>query len=296
MLLPVRRLVCACAAVAIALVVCPARADDAESVKKRLAEAKKVYTDAVETFRKAVTDHLAKREEDARKAGNRKLVDQAKAERTAFEVGDEVPANCPPALLTQMKTARADLDAAFAAAVKGYLLLKDDTAAEATEKEQQQFQVASALLFGKRVYLVALKHNALKDEKNWFTDNGALAGPGGAKIKRDGLPVPHSVHTYPPNKGTAEVSYLLAGKWTALSTSVGVPKIEDNAEPPVSPLTFEVVGDGKSLWKSEPVTKLDTFQACRLNVTKVKTLTLRVHCPQENHWARAVWFEPILAE
>lgn len=89
----------------------------------------------------------------------------------------------------------------------------------------------------------------------------------------------------------------MAGKWTAFRVTVGVPKIEANAQPPATPLTFEVVGDGgKSLWKSEPVTELDTFQTCELNVTKVKVLTLIVHCPGPNNWAQSVWFEPVLME
>jgi hypothetical protein len=286
--------VCAFATLALTTL-CPARADDVGTVKEKLFQAKKEYDAEVQKFRKSVGDALDKREADARKAGNKKLVEQIKDDRDRFEKSGELPTDGSKAALTQITAARAKLDKAYTAAVKDLVKIKEDAAAEATEKEQQKFQLEAALLFGKRTYLVALKHNDLKDEKNWFTDNGTQTGTG-IKIKRDGQPVPHSVHMYPPGKGAAEIHYLLAGKWTALRTSVGVPKIEDNAEPPASQLAFEVVGDGKSLWKSEPVTKLDTFQTCELNVTKIKILTLLVHCPGENHWARAFWFEPILAE
>jgi hypothetical protein len=296
MLLHPHRIVCALALLAFVLGVHPARGDDAESVKKRLAEAKKVYTDKAEKFRKAVTEHLDKREADARKAGNKKLLDQTKAERTALEDRGELPPGCPPALLTQMRTARADLNAAFAAAVKGYLLLKDDTAAEATEQEQQQFALNAALLFGKKTYLVALQHYDVKAFRDWFTNDGTQADKKDVKYKLNGELVPHSINMVPPTKGTAQVKYPLGGKWTAFRATVGVPKIEDAAENPASALTFEVLGDGKSLWKSEPVTKLDEFQTCAVSVEKVKVLTLLIHAAGRYYWARSVWFEPVLIE
>jgi len=57
-----------------------------------------------------------------------------------------------------------------------------------------------------------------------------------------------------------------------------------------------VLGDDKSLWKSEPVTKLDTFQACDVRVERVKVLTLVVHAADSSTHARAVWLEPVLVE
>ena len=295
MLRSLTRFWCALAAAALVLGLCAARPDDADAVKERLFQAKNAYDGEAQKFRAAVSDVFDKREEAARKDGNKKLVDQIKVERAAFEKTGELPAILPATLQDQMKTARANLDVTYVAVVKDFVRLKEDVAAETTEKAQQKFGLDGAFQFGKRAYLVTLKHNNLKDAKNWFTDNGTQTGTG-TKIKRDGLPVPHSIHMYPPSKGAAEVHYQLGGRWTAFRAAVGVPKIEDNAEPPASPLTFEVLGDGKSLWKSEPVTKLDTLQTCELNVSRLKVLTLLVHCPQDNHWARAVWFEPILAE
>jgi hypothetical protein len=92
------------------------------------------------------------------------------------------------------------------------------------------------------------------------------------------------------------MSYTLGGKWTVLRATVGVPTIEEKTGNPATGLIFEVLGDGKSLWKSEPVTVIDTFQTCAVKVEKVKTLTLKVHCPGANFWARSVWFEPVLIE
>jgi hypothetical protein len=289
------RFLCTIAVVALVVGLHPARADDAEAVKETLFQAKKAYDGETQKFRKAVAELLDKREGAARQAGNKKLVDQIKFEQKAFENEGELPTGVPIALLVQMRTARTTLDKVYAASVKAYVRLKDDAAAEAIEKEQKRFQVSSLVLCGKRTYLATLKHNELKDEKDWFTDNGKQYGTG-LPFKRDGRFAPHSIQTHPASRAAAEVHYQLGGKWSAFRTSVGVPKIEDDAEPPSSALTFEILGDGKSLWKSEPVTKLDTLQACELSVAKVKVLTLRVHCPGENRYARAVWFEPVVVE
>ena len=106
----------------------------------------------------------------------------------------------------------------------------------------------------------------------------------------------HSIYMVPPAKNAAQVSYPLAGRWTGFRTTVGIPAIDDRTDPPGSALTFEVFADGKSVWKSEPVTKREEFQNCEISVEKVKVLTLRVSCPEANAHAHAVWFEPILVE
>lgn len=271
-------------------------ADDADAVKERLFKAKKGYDAETQKFRKAVGDFLDKREDDARKAGNKKVVDQAKAERVAFEKAGDMPAALPPAVVKPMTAARAALDKAYTAAVKDYVKLKEDAAAEATEKEQQRFALDATLQFGKRTYLVTLPPSDIKTWKELFTTDGTQADKKEVKYTLNGELVPHSINIIPPPKGTAQVKYTPGGKATAFRVTVGVPKIEDAAKPPASALTFEVLGDGKSLWKSEPVTKLDDVQTCTVRVEKVKVLTLHVHCADRHEWARAVWFEPLLAE
>lgn len=290
-----RRFVFFCIVLVLAIGLCPARADDVAAVGEKLNQAKKEYDGELRKFRKGVTDLLDKREEAARNTGDRKLVDQIKAERKAFEQSSEIPPRFPATPLDEIRLARTKLDKAYTATVKDYLRLKDDKAAAATEEEQSKFQFSAALAFGRRMHLVTLKHYPLKDERNWFTNNGTQAGTG-TKLKQNGELVPHSIFMHPPNKGAVQVHYPLAGRWTALRVTVGVPKIEVKAEPPASPLTFEVRGDGNSLWKSEPVTKLDTYQPCELNVAKVKILTLIVYCANANEWARSTWFEPIIME
>jgi hypothetical protein len=291
-----RRNVSALAFLLLTIGLTPARADDAEMVKDKLFQAKKEYDAEVQKFKKAITESLDKREDDARNAGNKKAVDQAKSERNAFEKIGELPANVPASIKQQITTARINLDKAYTAAIKEYVRLKLDDAAGATEKEQQEFQLASALLFSRRIYLVTLKHFDLKvDYPTSFSNNGTDP-PSGFKLKKDGEEIPHSIFLSPPPNGSSEVSYPLAGKKVAFRTTVGVTRIGDDAGQPGTALTFEVLGDGKSLWKSKPVTKLDMYETCELKIEKVKKLTLRVSCPGPNTFARAMWYEPILAE
>ena len=271
----------------------PARADDAEPIKEKLFQAKKAYDADVQKFRKAITDTLDKREDDARKAGNKKVVDQVKVERAAFEKSGELPTGIPTAIRDAGIAARAKLDKTYVTAVKDCLRMKLDEAADAIDKEHQEFRLAAAFLFGRRTYLSSLRHFDVKASADFFKNNGTSHE--GNKLKLDGDLVPHTILLHPPSMGSAHVSYPLGGKWTTFRSSVGVPKVEGNPEFP-SPLTFEVMADGKSIWKSKPVTKTDAFQPFAINVEKVKTLTLSTHCPESNRYAWAIWVEPILGE
>ena len=122
-----------------------------------------------------------------------------------------------------------NLDKAYTAAVKEYLILKLDVAAGVIEKEQREFHFSSALLFGKRSYLVTLTHFDLKIvNPTGFSTNGTDA-LSGQKLKQDGEEIPHSIFFAPPPNDFSEVSYPLGGKWSVFRVTVGVPKIEDNA-------------------------------------------------------------------
>jgi hypothetical protein len=137
-------------ALALTASVCAAHAaDPADAVKEKLFRAKKAYDDEVEKFRKAVGESLDKREDTARKAGNKKSLDSVKADRERFDKTGEPPTATPKVLITQIGTARANLDKAYTVEVRDLVKLKDDVAASAVEKEQKQFQIDSAAMVGK---------------------------------------------------------------------------------------------------------------------------------------------------
>ncbi len=104
---------------------------------------KEGYRAEVEKFRTAVAEWFDQREAAARKDGNKKLVDQIKAERAAFAMNGEVPPKAPPALKRIPKAARAKLEAAFETAVKEYTKARKDDQAAAVEKELSEFKKGS---------------------------------------------------------------------------------------------------------------------------------------------------------
>jgi hypothetical protein len=282
----------------LAIGACLARADDAEAVKEKLFQAKKEYDDSAQKFKKSVSDWLDKREEKARKDGDLKLLEQLKVERAAFDKTGELPSIVPQAVRDPIIAARIKLDKAYMTAEKEYVKLKMDEAYESTEKERQEFYFSSAMAFGKKVYVSSLKHFDVKGWKDSFDNTGTFLDGANkkSKIEVNGEPVPHSLFVHPTSKSYSQVRYPLGGKWKFFRASAGVPKIKDGQADPLSELKFEVIGDDKSLWKSELVTKKGEFQTCTVNVEKVKTLTLRVHCAAGDTNAWAFWIEPILVE
>jgi hypothetical protein len=271
---------------------CPARADDADTVKEKLFQAKKDYDAELQKFKNAIADLLDKREDAARKAGNKKMVDQAKAEREMFEKTGEFPSIVTSAIREPVISARAKLDKAYSAAIKECVRLKMDDAAGIFEKEQQEVIFSSAIQIGKKRFVSSLHPMNVKVWDNKFEKDAN-------DYELEGKKIPHSIFMHADakgeGKGEASVNYILLGKCLAFQASIGIPKHMDRQEQPFSAATFEVLGDGKSLWKSEPVEKIGTFQECKVNIDKVKTLTLRVSC-KDYHWVHAVWFGPIVIE
>jgi hypothetical protein len=297
-LLPGRPLLGA-SALFLAIGVCFARDDGAEAVKEKLFQAKKEYDAAEQKFKKSVSDWLDKREEKVRKDSDIKMLEQVKVERSAFDARQELPSMLPQAVRDPIIAARIKLDKAYVTAEKEFVKLKMDDAYEATEKERQQFYLNSAMAYGKKAYVSSLKHFDVKGCWRDSFDNTGTFYDGVKskdKIEVNGEPVPHSLFVHPTSKSFSQVRYPLGGKWTFFHASAGVPKIKDGQADPSSELRFEVIGDDKSLWKSEPVTKKDEFQICTVKVEKVKTLTLRVHCAAGDTNARAFWIEPVLVE
>jgi len=132
-----------CVVVAVGLVAsaCAAlAADDKDSVKDKLFAAKVAYDKEMSTFRKAANEWLDKREDAARKAGDKKALDQLKEDRTAFDEQGVLPKTAPAAVQKQAAAARKTLETAYAEAVKAYTKAKMDDLAAAVEKDLESFR------------------------------------------------------------------------------------------------------------------------------------------------------------
>lgn len=116
-----------------------ARSEDADPVKEKLFKAKIAYDKEMSEFRKQAEEWFDKREAAARKAGDRKLVDQIKTERDGFDEDGDLPKSAPVAMKQKHEKAVKSLEAAYAEAVKAYIRAKKDDEAAAVEKEQQAF-------------------------------------------------------------------------------------------------------------------------------------------------------------
>jgi hypothetical protein len=116
-----------------------ARQDD--PVKGKLDKAKTAYDEQVDKLRDGLLKTLQDKEEAARKKGDKKLVDQIKGEREAFESSGELPKSVPTAnYLRDYKQARSTLELAYTTAVKEYTKAKKDDEAAAVEKDLAAFK------------------------------------------------------------------------------------------------------------------------------------------------------------
>lgn len=122
---------------ALVLSAAPAFAGD-DPVREKLDAARDGYKGDLEKVRNSITSWFDKREADARREGNKKLVDQVKAERQAFALRGEVPEPLPAGLKAMPKVARSKLEAAYETAIREYTKLHKDDLAAAVEKELKE--------------------------------------------------------------------------------------------------------------------------------------------------------------
>jgi len=121
---------------------------------------------------------------------------------------------------------------------------------------------------------------------NCFSTDGTIQG---RKYVVQGKESPHGIFLHPPLEGFSEIVYTLNRAFEKFESGVAIPGQRARAA-----LTFEVIGDDTVLWTSKPIQEFNQPQSCEVNVKKVNTLTLRVHCPGSDNYAHAVWLEPRL--
>ena len=94
---------------------------------------------------------------------------------------------------------------------------------------------------------------------------------------------------HPPAKGTAFVKYRLDKTFRIFEATVA---LDDSSPGSITPIVFQVVGDGQVLWTSKPVQKAGLKQDCKVSVSGVTILELRVNCSDRLEGAYAVWLDP----
>jgi hypothetical protein len=103
---------------------------------------------------------------------------------------------------------------------------------------------------------------------------------------------PHGLAMHGASQFDSQVTYRLNKKFVRFRTVGGINVTSRSSE---SPLTFEVLGDGRLLWKSQPIRTGQT-EPCDISVEGCDELRLQVHCAGNSGWAHAVWEEPQVFE
>ena len=163
-----------------------AQGQDADAIRAKLDKAKLTHDAQLDRCREAVFEVLEKREEAARRVGDKKQVDRIKAERLKFEEQGELPKSLPASLRRKFVTAHSSLENAYAAAVKEFTKAKLDDDAEDTERELEKFRNDPVLnaggvsrwtqLFNGKDLSGWKQHP--EDKSRWFVEEGVLVGTG----------------------------------------------------------------------------------------------------------------------
>ena len=141
-------------------------------------------------------------------------------------------------------------------------------------------------------YLSTIKTVRSKANRGWFAWNGTMND--GKIIEVRGKASPHGIFLHAQTRSYSELVYNLDPKWTVFRCGVAVPLKGDERKGLGSALVFEVIGDRRVLWRSNPVVNFDDPQWCDVKIEGVNELCIRVNCPGDSSYARAVWLEPRL--
>jgi hypothetical protein len=114
----------------------------------------------------------------------------------------------------------------------------------------------------------------------------------GNPIQVNGKASPRGLGLHPPDApGAASASYRPGKRAATLRTTVA---LNDSATIVFSAAVFEVWGDGKRLWQSQPIKQPRRPQEARVDVTGVDVLELRVRSEGSHFGLHAVWLDPCL--
>ena len=115
-----------------------------------------------------------------------------------------------------------------------------------------------------------------------------------------GKPVEHTLWMHPsrPPRAplatdpTAFARYQLDGAYATFAAEAGIH--ESTEKDPQSPVTFRLLGDGRELWKSQPMQKRGESAEVAVDIRGVKELRLETASGEKTGGCHATWFMPRL--
>ena len=123
----------------------------------------------------------------------------------------------------------------------------------------------------------------------WKFGKGNIGNPDATPLTINGKRSPLSLALHCPANDYSAVKYRLGKTAKVFKARVA---IDEAVGGPLTPVTFLVLGDGKTLWTSQPVKASGSLQSANVSVAGVAVLELRAHCPGRAEGAYAVWVEP----
>jgi S1-C subfamily serine protease len=154
---------------------------------------------------------------------------------------------------------------------------------------------AARKLFQKqpREYLSDLEEFDVKSGPWPVSKNGDLGDPEHKSIQVDGIRSPKGLSMHPPDAGYSSIKYRPGKQASVFKAKVA---LNDSTNFVFDTAVFEVWGDGKRLWRSEPIHDPKRPQECNVDVAGVDILELRVNATRSHFGLHAVWVEPRLLQ
>jgi hypothetical protein len=144
-----------------------------------------------------------------------------------------------------------------------------------------------------REFLSDLEEFDVKSGPWPVSKNGDLGDPEHKAIQVDGVRSPKGLSMHPPDVGYSSVKYRLDKQASLLKAKVA---LNDSTNLVFDTAVFEVWGDGKRLWRSDPIHDPKRPQECSVDVASVDILELRVNATSSHFGLHAVWLEPRLLQ
>jgi hypothetical protein len=269
---------------------------DEDSIRIDAVKAFDEFCERLTDIRKDIVSQFEQREQKARNKGDRKEIDALSTQRLRFDTKHVIPSDFPDAFRKRHEASILRLRKSYETAEKAATKDKLDSLATRLAEELATIdeQLHPTLL------LTGIEPTKVKVYSNWFSRDGRgmIGQQLGGKILFGGQEYAEAILAHPQPKDYSEALYDLGEEgWETFTARVGVPRDpnEMKTQKLKSDLTFEVMADEESLWRSKPTRDMDKLQDCRVSLPAAKSLSLRAHSTLENHYARAVWLEPRLS-
>jgi predicted Zn finger-like uncharacterized protein len=124
-----------------------------------------------------------------------------------------------------------------------------------------------------------------------FGKNGVIGDSKDTAIVVSGKKYPKGLGMHPALGRVVRVRYALGQQAAKFVAAVA---LNDYSAACPGKVTFEVLGDNRVLWTCKPIQARGDIQECKVDVSKVSVLELRVTVADVDWNAHAVWLEPRL--